>query len=237
MTRGHGVWVRRLTATAIFGIGVLCVGGAAVALATSNSDPNNASTKQDQRWAKSIVLRIRDLPTGVTWHAYGAGVTGSGGTGDPTCPGTPKPSSKFRDTAQAGSPLFLTTNRQFVIASAAWIYKTSAEAKSFVHWLEASFVHCGSAELKSIAGTTKSLRLLSSGVHPIPATHHWWNYRIVVQVHAEGKNFKSYVDLGFGVVGRATAWLTLHGAYEPLPASVEADLVRVVQVRMAKPPH
>lgn len=218
-------------------VAVLWASAAAIAVAMSSEGLTHRTTKQDQRWAKSIILRLRDLPTGVKWHAYGSGMTGSGGTGDPACPGTPSANSKFPDTGEAGSPLFITTNRQFVIASAAWIYKTSAQAKSFVHRLTASFAHCGSAELKSEVGATKSVRLLSSGVHPIPATHHWWNYRIVVQVHAQGKKFKSYVDLGFGVVGRATAWLILHGAYEPLPASVEAGLVHVVQARMARPPH
>src|SRR5262249_13959786 len=63
---------------------------------------------------------------------------------------------------------------------------------------------------------------------PGSGTHNWFNYRIVVKLHAKGQTLKSFVDSGPGESGRATAWMILHGAYTPIPSSVEAELVRLV---------
>jgi hypothetical protein len=224
------------TTTAV-GIGLLGVGGLAVALPTSNGDPTHAFTKRDQQWAKKIVLRKADLPTGVKWNAYSTGGAGGSGGGGVACPGARTDNSDLTETGEAGSPLFYDANRVFVIFSAAWIFKTSAQAASFSDRLTAAMSHCGAAQLKSEVGATKSARLLSYGPLPIRGTHRWWNYRIVLELHAQGQTFKSFVDLGLGQVGRATGWLILHGAYRPIAPSVEAELVHVVQVRMGKSPH
>jgi hypothetical protein len=229
-----------LAARCLTGVALVVLLSAAIALAANGSgDPKKAFTKQDQRWAKSVLLPRADLPTGVAWNAYSTGGSGGGGGGGttPGCPGVRTNDSDLTETGEALSPFFITTNRQFIIVSAAWIYKTSGQAKAFVQRLEHAITHCGAAALKSEVGATKSARLLSYGQHPIPGTRPWWNYRIVVSIHAQGRTLKSFVDSGFGQRGRATAWLILHGAYAPIPASVEADLVHVVMARMGKPPR
>jgi hypothetical protein len=210
---------------------------AAVALAASG-DPKRAHTKADQHWAKTIVLRSRDLPTGARWTSYstGGGSGGAGGGATPGCPGSSTDDSDLTETGLASSPLFVTRNRQFIIASAAWIYKTSGQAQTFLRRIERALTRCGTAALKAEVAATNAAQLVSNGVRPIVGTKGWWNYRIVIKVRANGQNIKSFVDLGFGQRGRATAWLILHGAYVPLPAATEAQLVRLVMTRMAKGP-
>jgi hypothetical protein len=51
-----------------------------------------------------------------------------------------------------------------------------------------------------------------------------------------GKPLRSFVDMGWGQRGRAVSWLILHGAYTPIPAPVEAQLVRLVTARMEHGP-
>jgi hypothetical protein len=63
-----------------------------------------------------------------------------------------------------------------------------------VQRLEHAMTHCGAAALKSEVGATKSARLVSYGPHPIPGTRPWWNYRIVLSIHAQGRTLKSFVD-------------------------------------------
>ena len=169
--------------------------------------------------------------------SYSTGGSGGGAGTTPGCPGSSENNSDLTETGAALSPLFLTRNRQFIIASAAWIYKTTRQARAFLQRIEDGMTRCGAAALKAEVATTKSAELVSYGLRSIPGTHGWWNYRIVLRIHANGRTIKSFVDMGFGQRGRATSWLILHGAYEPLPASTEAKLVQLVMARMAKPPR
>lgn len=226
-------------ATRLLAVAALAFGlSAGIALGATGDagDPQKAHTKHDQRWATSIVLRRADLPTGVRWTAYPIGGAGGGGT-SPGCAGVRTDNSDLTETGEASSPLFIDANRQYVIVSAAWIYKSASQAKSFVQRLVRGMKRCGPAALKSQVGAYKSLQLLSYGEHLIPGTRHWFNYRIVARVHAQGQSFKSFVDIGLGQRGSATAFLILHGAYTQIPWSAEAALVGLVMARMAHAPH
>jgi hypothetical protein len=211
---------------------------AALAASRAPGDPQHAFRAQDKRWAKEIVLRRPDLPKGVTWTSYSTGGSGGGGgASSPGCPGVRTNDSDLTETGEAWSPVFITTNRQYVIVSVAWIYQTPSQARSFAQRLVHALTHCGAAALKSEVGATKSGRLVSYGPQAIPGTHPWWNYRIVITLHAQGRTIKSFVDTGLGQRGRAAAWLILHGAYTQIPSSVEAELVHLVMGRMAHPPR
>ena len=203
-------------------------------------DPNEAFTKQDQGWAKQINLRRSDLPTGVKWVSYSIGGSGgSGGSGtDVGCPGAHTDNSDLTETGRASSPLFLDTHRQYAIFSAISIFKTSGQAANFVNRMTTAMKQCGPGVMKSQAGAKKGIKLLSFRQQPIPRTGpHWSNFRLVISLPVQGQRQKSFVDLGFGQRGRATAWFIFHGTPAPIPADVEAGLVQSMSGRMAHPPH
>jgi len=201
----------------------------------ASGDPTKAFTKRDQGWAKSIVVRQKDLPKGIKWTAYStAGSGGSGGASGQGCPGVPSDNSDLTETGAAGSPVFIDTNRQYAIFSGAWIFKTSAQARSFNRRLTSGMVRCGTAALKAEVGAVKSAQLLSYGPHPIAGMRRWWTYRIVLMLHDQGLKVKSFVDMGFVQNGRATGSLILHGAITPLSASDEAELARLMFSRMSR---
>jgi len=234
---GRSATLLKMARLLVVGLAAAVASTAVAVDGRASGDPKRGLTKADQHWAKTIVLRTRDLPTGVRWTSYSTGGPGGGAGTTPGCPGSSENNSDLTETGAALSPLFLTRNRQFIIASAAWIYKTTRQARAFVQRIEDGMTRCGAAALKAEVATTKSAELVSYGVRSIPGTHGWWNYRIVLRIHANGRTIKSFVDMGFGQRGRATSWLILHGAYEPLPASAEAKLVQLVMARMAKPPR
>ncbi len=221
---------------------VLLVLGSSSASALPNrapGDPKEAFRKQDVTWAKQINLRRSDLPTGVKWKAYGTGGTGGGGSGanDVGCPGVRSDNSDLTLTGRAASPLFIDTNRQYVIVSIVWIFKTPTEAKKFNDRLTSSMGRCGPGLMKSETGKIQAARLLSFGPKPIPGTsQHWSRFRLVISLSVQGQRVKSFVDFVLGQRGRATAFLLLHGSPDAIPAGVEAGFVDAMAGQMAHPP-
>jgi hypothetical protein len=212
----------------------------AASAARTPSDPQEAFTRQDQHWAKRINLRRADLPTGVKWVGYDTGGPGgsSGSGGDVGCPGARTDNSDLTETGRAASPLFIDTFRHYAIVSVIDIFKTSRQAANFVDRMTAAMRRCGPGVLKSQAGAKKGVKLLSFGPWPIPrAGRRWSNFRLVASIPVHGKRQKSFVDLGFGQRGRATAWFILHGTPAPIPADIEAGLIHVMAGRMAHPPR
>lgn len=220
--------------------GVLVALGLAVtASAASSGDPKHAFNPQDTGWAKRIALGRADLPTGVKWNWTAIGGSGgSGGSGaDAGCPGVHTDESDLTETGGAAS-VAVSTNHQYIIAALIWVFKRPSQAAAFVQRLVAGMGRCGPALAKSALGQSKTARLVSYGPHTIPGTPGFQNFRLVASVaNVQGTRIKSFVDFGFGHLGRATMAVILHGAYEQIPAPVEADLVRLMMNRMAHPPH
>jgi hypothetical protein len=213
------------------------LGFVASARAGVSGDPKHAFRAQDLRWANKIILGRADLPTGVKWNWTALGASGNtGGGSDAGCPGVRTDDSDLTETGAAGS-FAVSTNRQFIIVSSVWAFRTSTEAGKFVHRLVAGMGRCGPALAKSETGASTSVRLVSYGPHTIPGTRGLRDFRLVVTLPAQGKRIKSFVDLGFVHVGRASLAVILHGAYAQIPAPVEADLVRLLMARMSHPPR
>ena len=212
---------------------------AAALAGRSPGDPKEALRKRDQAWAKQINVRRGDLPTGVKWTAYGTGGAGGGGSGanDVGCPGVHSDDSDLTLTGRGASPLFVDTNRQYVIVSIVWVFKTRADAKKFIERLAGGMSRCGPGLMKSEAGKIKTARLISFKPHSIPGTgDHWSGFRLVLSIPVQGRRVNSFVDFVLGQRGRATALLLLHGSPSAIPADIEAGLAKVMGGQMAHPP-
>jgi hypothetical protein len=194
---------------------VAAVGGAVV-LATSGGVANPGT---DGRWARTIVLQKRDLPT---FRAEA-----------PLSSRTCLPAYLDGQTAFARSQHFSSGGKS--VTARAWIFPEERHAKGgFRNLVARDYAQCLKRE--GVVGA----RILVTSQKPISGIQNGDRFRalrVTVHLSQSGTTFKVYVEIFFVRHGRAVADAAFTSSDRPFGIAAETAAIEKMTARMQRPPR
>jgi hypothetical protein len=222
MTRGTAARAAASFATAVLAVAV-------VALPAGASDPKRASTPSGTRLAKSVALKLSDLPAG--WKT----AAGRAGAGTVTCKSFSPKQSDLTTIGTSGGSFESADGLSNLIASIS-IFKTASQAQtSWSRLVRPALLSCLASSLQSIANKTTTVKVTSKGRLPlsVPGRRHA-GYRVVADVTLSGQTFKTYLDAILQGNGRADTAVLLTSVGQAPATALESKLAATIAARLPK---
>jgi hypothetical protein len=214
---------------AVLAVSLAVLTGALLVSAAAAKQPRRAYTPAGTALAKSIVLRLSDLPP-----AWKADPSGSGGGGSVTCKSFDPDQSDLTTVGHAERS-YESRDGLATASSIIGVFQSAAQARtSWNRVVRPAMLDCISQLFSEGASnkTTKT-RVLSARRYElsVPAPRSA-AYRLVADVATQGTHIRAYLDLIFAAGGSANTVMLVTSLVSPPTAAFERRLAAAIAARL-----